>query len=106
MDNAADGERLRQECERYGLPVGLAGLLRHIYGNRDLTISIWQMAAGDWKARALAAEGREEALRTAMADLADTAVVALVDGAQRPVVPADDVRALASGKPEGDNNPS
>lgn len=32
---AAEQERLAAECERYGLPVSLDALLRHIYNNRD-----------------------------------------------------------------------
>jgi hypothetical protein len=57
-DLRAEVERLREGCERYGLPVGLDGLLRHIYGNRDLTIANWKAGAETWKTRAEVAEAK------------------------------------------------
>lgn len=47
VDYARVSERIMTECDRYGLPYGdplqsFEGLLRHIYGNRDLTIETWK----------------------------------------------------------------
>lgn len=48
---------LQEECDRYGLPLGLQGLLRHIYGNRDLAHAMQNDTIEVWKRRALKAEG-------------------------------------------------
>lgn len=51
-----DQSRLVEECERYGLPVGLDGLLRHLEGSKVSIVGGWQLAAEAWEERAKAAE--------------------------------------------------
>lgn len=46
-----DEDALERECKRYGLPVSLDVLLRHIYNNRDAVIGNYQAVIEAYKAK-------------------------------------------------------
>lgn len=60
----AERDRVALELDRYGLPreAKVAGLLRHIYNNRDAAHGAAMLAIDGWQERAVAAEAHIEAL--------------------------------------------
>ena len=60
---------LADECEKEGLPYGLAGLLRHIYGNRDMTFGAKDYSINLLEARLKSRDQQFKELREALGDI-------------------------------------